>query len=121
MNNFLCLGRGVNMFPLAVEIIRQPHLWKEDTYLRDYPQGPLKDKEPTFLRSPPAFVAELGRSERDQHGGVWMDGPLLLPAARTLVFALMSQVQGERLGRVLLNKIPPGGRIYPHADLPEHA
>lgn len=121
MNNFLCLGRGVNMFPLAVEIIRQPHLWKEDTYLRDYPQGPFKDVETIFLRFPSASVTELERSQKDQHECVWMDGSLHLPAARTLIFALMSQVQGERLGRVMINKIVPGGRIYPHADSPEHA
>lgn len=50
-----------------------------------------------------------------------MDGSLHLPSARTLVFALMAQVQGERLGRVMINRIVPGGRIFPHADTPVHA
>lgn len=121
MRNFQLMGRGVNVIPLAVEILRQGHLWREDTYLRDYPQGPFRDVETIFLRFPPASVTELERSQKDQHECVWMDGALHLPAARPLIFALMSQVQGERLGRVMLNKIRPGGRIFPHADTPVHA
>src|SRR5262249_34525015 len=121
MRNFLLLGRGINVVPLAVEILRQEGLWREDTYLRDYPQGPFQDVETIFLRFPPASVTELERSQRDQHECVWMDGALHLPAARPLIFALMGQVQGERLGRVMLNRIRPGGRIYPHADTPAHA
>jgi|HubBroStandDraft_1064217.scaffolds.fasta_scaffold03530_8 hypothetical protein len=121
MKNFFRLGAGLNMTPLMMELMRQPHLWREDTYLRDYPQGPFKDVETVFLRFPPASVTELERSQKDQHECVWMDGWLHLPAARPLVFALMAQVAGERIGRVMLNKIVPGGRIYPHADTPVHA
>lgn len=121
MKNFQLVGQGVNMVPILLEIGRQPHLWREDTYLRDYPQGPFKDVETIFLRFPPASVTELERSQRDQHECVWMDGWLHLPAARPLVFSLMQQFAGERLGRVMINKIVPGGRIYPHADTPVHA
>lgn len=121
MRNFFLLGRGINVVPLAVEILRQEHLWREDTYLRDYPQGPFQDVETIFLRFPPASVTELERSTKDQHECVWMDGALHLPAARPLIFALMGQVQGERLGRVMVNRIRPGGRIFPHADTPAHA
>lgn len=121
MKNFLLLGRGINVVPLAVQILRQSHLWREDTYLRDYPQGPFRDVETIFLRFPPASVTELERSQKDQHECVWMDGMLHLPAARVLIFSLMAQVDGERLGRVMINKITPGGRIFPHADTPVHA
>src|SRR3974377_2593509 len=50
-----------------------------------------------------------------------MGGALPLPAARPLIFGLMSRVQGERLGRVMINKVRCGGRIYAHADTAEHA
>lgn len=121
MKNLLRLAGGVNVMPLMVQIQRQPELWKADTYLRDYPQGPFEDVETIFLRFPPASVTELERSTKDQHECVWMDGMLHLPAARPLIFALMGQVEGERLGRVMINKIRPGGRIFPHADTPVHA
>lgn len=121
MKNFALIGRGINMVPLALQILRQPELWKADTYLRDYPQGPFEDVETIFLRFPPCSVSEMERDARDPHECVWMDGAIHLPAARPLIFNLMQQVDGERLGRVMLNKIRPGGRIFPHADTPIHA
>lgn len=121
MKNFICLARAVNVIPLAVQILRQPQLWREDTYLRDYPQGPFRDVETIFLRFPPCSVSEMQRDAKDPHECVWMDGALHLPAARPLIFSLMQQVEGERLGRVMINKIRPGGIIYPHADTPIHA
>lgn len=121
MRNLYRLASGCNVTPLMVQIQRQPNLWKADTYLRDYPQGPFEDVDTIFLRFPPASVSELERSQKDQHECVWMDGALHLPAARQLIFALMAQVEGERLGRVMVNRIRPGGRIFPHADTPAHA
>lgn len=120
MNNFQLMA-NINIVPLAVQIARQASLWKADTYLRDYPQGPFGDTETIFLRFPPASVSELERGQKDQHECVWMDGALHLPAARQMIFNLMATVEGERLGRVMINKLRPGGRIYPHADTPVHA
>jgi Aspartyl/Asparaginyl beta-hydroxylase len=120
MKNFMSLGNA-HTLPLMIEIQRQPDLWKADTYLRDYPQGPFGDTETIFLRFPPASVTELERGQKDQHESVWMDGAIHLPYARRLIFDLMNLTQGERLGRVMINKLRPGGRIYPHADTPAHA
>ena len=111
----------IDTVTLLNQVVRQPHLWKADTYLRDYPQGPFGDTETIFLRFPPASVTELERGEKDQHECVWMDGSLHLPAARPLIFGLMAKVEGERLGRVMINKLAPGGRVFPHADTPAHA
>ena len=121
MKNFLLIGTGIDVLPLLLQIQRQPQLWKADTYLRDYPQGPFEDVETIFLRFPPVSVTELERSAKDQHECIWMDGTIHLAAARSMIFALMTRVDGERLGRVMINKIRPGGMIYPHADTPVHA
>lgn len=115
------LAHSVNTLPLLQQLYRQPELWKADTYLRDYPQGPFSDVETVFLRFPTSSVTEMERSNKDQHECVWMDGMLHLPAARPLIFGLMAMTEAERLGRVMLNKIRPGGVIYPHADTPVHA
>lgn len=121
MRNFTLMGQGLNMVPLMIEIGRQPDLWKADTYLRDYPQGPFQDVDTIFLRFPPASVTELERASKDQHECEWMAGAIALPAARPLIYALMGQVSAERLGRVMINRIRPGGRIYPHPDTKAHA
>ena len=127
MNNFQRLAADINVNPLLHSIMRQQHLWKEDTYLRDYPQGPFAQIETIMLRFPSRSVHETEEAlakhleNFDQHENIDQPAYALLTDARPLVRALMTQVHGERLGRVLINKIRPGGRIFPHADEPVHA
>lgn len=128
MMNFQPLPQ-MDITKLLLAIKRRPELWKEDTFLRDYPQGPFGEIESIMLRFPEKRVFEQeeelekykkGESQFDQHESINYPAFNLLPEARKLVFDLMSYVQGERLGRVMINKIAPGGRIYPHEDTPEH-
>ena len=118
---------GLNVTPLNLAIARRPELWKEDTYLRDYPQGPFKEIESIMLRFPVKSVFETEEelqkhaSTYDQHESIDYPPYAKLTEARPIVMGLMAQVGGERLGRVMINKIAPGGRIFPHADTPAHA
>lgn len=130
MNNFMRLTGGLDVMPLllAIHRLEKSHgAWLEDTYLRDYPQGPFGDTESIILRFPDRSVhaTEEALKEHlvsfDQHEN--HDQPIFknLPEARPLIFGLMAAVAGERLGRVMINKLKPGGLIYPHADTPVHA
>lgn len=127
MKNFMRLAGGTDVTPLLLAIKRRPELWKEDTYLRDYPQGPFGDTETIMLRFPVKGVYETEKelqdhlSRYDQHENVDYPAYKTLHEARPLVMGLMHYVGGERLGRVMVNKIRPGGRIFPHADTPSHA
>lgn len=127
MQNFLLTNRGVDVMPLLLAIKRRPDLWREDTYLRDYPQGPFGEVESIILRFPPRTVHETEAELQkhlvtiDQHENIDYPPYKKLIEARPLVMSLMSYVGGERLGRVMINKLAPGGRIFPHADTPAHA
>jgi hypothetical protein len=127
VNNFLKIAEGLDTLPLLLAIWRRPELWKEDTYLRDYPQGPFKEIESIMLRFPMKSVHETEEelknhlSTHDQHESIDYPPYKLLPEARALIMGLMARVGGERLGRCMVNKIKPGGRIFPHADTEEHA
>lgn len=126
MKNFQCLATGIDMAPLMNAILRRPALWREDTYLRDYPQGPFANVESIMLRFPVKGVKETEEelrdhlSTHDQHESIDYPALALLPMARPVIFGLMRTVEGERLGRVMINKVAPGGVIYPHADTPAH-
>jgi hypothetical protein len=129
MDNFQCISTGAEVLPLLLAIKRRPELWKEDTFLRDYPQGPFGNVESIMLRFPEKRVFEQeseveaykrGKSGFDQHESIDYPPYKLLPEARPLVMQLMHYVGGERLGRVMVNKLKPGGVVYPHADTPEH-
>jgi hypothetical protein len=130
MKNFLQIASNVPVLPLLLALARaeKAHgIWREDTFLRDYPQGPFGDTESVILRFPPRTVHETEEAlaqhlaNVDQHENVDQPPFKELHEARPLVFNLMAFVQGERLGRVMINKLRPGGRIYPHADTPVHA
>lgn len=130
MKHFLHIASDVPTQPLllALHRLEKSHgIWKEDTYLRDYPQGPFGHTESVILRFPQRSVHETEEALRnheanfDQHENI--DQPVFksLPEARPLIFSLMAAVQGERLGRCIINKLAPGGVIYPHEDTPAHA
>lgn len=127
MRNFQCLAQGLNVMPLVSAITRRPDIWKEDTYLRDYPQGPFGEVDSIILRFPPRSVHEteeaLAKHMETFDKFECEDQPVFakLPEARPLIFGLMSLVQGERLGRVIINRIKPGGVIYPHKDTDHNA
>lgn len=54
----------------------------------------------------------------DEHDSIWLKD---MPAVRRICFDLMSMVDGERLGGVLITRLPPGGEIKPHTDSGWHA
>jgi hypothetical protein len=127
MKNFLRIAHGVDVLPLLLAIARRPELWREDTYLRDFPQGPFGEIESIMLRFPERSVhatqeaLDQHLAHFDQHECIDYPPYAQLTEARALIMQLMTRVQGERLGRCMINKIKPGGRIYPHADTAAHA
>lgn len=121
---------SIDPIPLVNAIKRRPELWSKDTFLRDYNQGvPFGCVETIFLRWPPIqdgskMTEDQIRGYMDsdtQHESVNREEFALFPEARQIVFGLMAYMQGERLGRVMINSIKPGGKIIPHKDTPAHA
>jgi hypothetical protein len=127
MNNFHLIADKVSVDPLLLAIKRKPELWREDTYLRDYPQGPFGDTDTIMLRFPVKSVKQTEEevkdhlSKYDQHENIDYPAFAYLVEARPIIFGLMATVQGERLGRVMINRLKPGGKVFPHADTPSHA
>lgn len=130
MRNFQRLATGINVVPLMLAINRHPELWTEDTFLRHYPQGPFGQVDSIMLRFPVKVELKNERQIKlykqnmlagfDQHESVDYPAYALLTEARPIVQNVFAAVGGTRLGRVMVNRIAPGGSIFPHADTPEH-
>ena len=56
-----------------------------------------------------------------EHESVWYPVADEIPAVRALARRLFKDVRGQRLGGVLITRIPPGGRVEPHIDGGWHA
>lgn len=133
MRNFQRIASGVNVTALMLAIARRPDLWTEDTFLRHYPQGPFGEVDSIMLRFPKKVEFKGKSADRkveayktnrlpgfDQHESIDYPAYAQLTEARPLVMSIFAGVLGERLGRVMINRIAPGGRIFPHADTPAH-
>lgn len=135
MKNFHLLASGVGVQTLMLKLAHNPQFWHADTYLRDYPQGPFGEVDSIILRFPPRTVkateAEAKKALKSALKSEWfrvaqhecVDMPIYaqLPEARQLVMQLFHATGGTRLGRVIINRIQPGGRILRHADTSDHA
>jgi hypothetical protein len=56
-----------------------------------------------------------------EHDSIWYPVIEKIPAVKKVVFDLMFKVDGERIGGVLITKLPPGGHIARHTDAGWHA
>lgn len=120
MRNFQLIGRGLDMTALHHALIRQPELWNQNQYRTKYEGTPHVDVDDIWLRySAPEKTGDLanhGPVQNDQ-GPIWYPAAQKLPEAKPLILNLMAYLGAYELGRVVISRIPPGGRILPHADV----
>lgn len=119
MRNFQRIAEGVNILPLLLSLQRQPGLWDRNRMRKDRRGSPHTQMDDIWVRYNPNPVDP--EKANDEHDSQWYEAYYFLPELRPLVFATMAAVEGERLGGVLITRIPPGGRIEPHSDRSWHA
>lgn len=106
MNNFKFLG-AIDTTPILKELAAQE--WRPDVEVRGYQQGPDGEVESIILRFQDTNVD-------DTHENIWKDISAHFPETKAIIHNIMRSVDGTRLGRVVINKINSGGRIYKHTD-----
>jgi quercetin dioxygenase-like cupin family protein len=123
MNNFTQLAANVNVFPLVMDLQRQPFLWNKNP-CRLSKRGPHYETSDIFLRykdETKNFESGDFSDFSDEHIPVWYKAIDHLPYAKKLALDLMAIVGGEILGGVLLYRLRPGEKIHSHVDTGWHA
>lgn len=130
MKNFHIIKDGMDVGALALAVSLEPSRWESDDFLRKYPQGPFGDTDTIMLRFPKIATGltekQIERYKQnklagyDQHESICWPGWDALPQAHGFVFDLAQFARATRIGRVMINRIRPGGRIFRHPDTPEH-
>lgn len=110
-----------DVLPLQESLKRQPelfgqHVQRAQMYLS--PHAAMKD---IWVR-----YNDIGNytdltNFNEEHDPVWYPAYYKIPEIKPILFKLMALVEGERLGGVLITKVPPGGTIAPHTDTGWHA
>jgi Aspartyl/Asparaginyl beta-hydroxylase len=108
--HFLRLATNLDVLPLLLALRQQPGLWGR-SFRTTFPESPHREMLDCVLR------CQVPEKSDDPRECYWQPQWACLPQARPLVYALMSRVDGERLGRVLLTWGVPGSQIYPHRDI----
>jgi len=107
---------GVNVTALHWALMANPHLWNEHRGRTEHPDSPHHGVDDIWAR----YAAPEVVDKQQPHESVWYPSANILPV-RELVMPLMSYVGGERLGGVLITRIPPGKQVLPHTDPGWHA
>ena len=118
MRNFDLIAEGLDIMPLRHAVARQPGMWNANSLRTTHPGTVHGEADDIWLRFDPT-----GNLDTVIDGYESVDYPAFaaLPQARPIVFDLMRRVEGVRLGQVLITRLKPGGRIYPHEDAGDHA
>lgn len=120
MQNFAKIAAGLNVLPIQMALLRNQHLF-----------GQITDRAASYVHSQMTDIWVRYNDYKnmkgdpvafnEEHDSVWYPAYYALPELRPLIFWLMAHVEGERLGAVLITRIPPGGKIAPHIDKGWHA
>lgn len=112
----------IDVQKLVNEINENPDLWNQHTLrTKDY-GSPHREVSDIWLRynSPNNFDPFNPEQFSDKHTSVWYPAVAKLPAFEKVLDDLLDKLEQRRigieLGGVLITKIPPGKRVFPHSD-----
>jgi hypothetical protein len=127
MRYFQKIKSDLNTASLLNAVIRQPDLWnqfnvrtrnwnaEEDADCGNAPRTPHRQVDDILIRFND-LKQDINAIANDKEC-INFPAAYRLPQARALIFGLMSLVEGEQLGRVLITKLRPGATIAPHVDM----
>ena len=119
--DFAKLAIKVDVEPLK-QVLDKTSLWDKFPFrrLNDSPHREMVDIWARYNDIQPYLKSGDLTHFNDEHDSVWYRSEIT-PYVKKIAYQIMSHVNGERLGGILITKLPPNGQIYPHADSGWHA
>lgn len=114
------LGFSLDVSGVVAELAAHPELWNaHTTRTQVYEHGDVDDIWVRY-NAWTNFTGDVA-AFNEPHDAVWYPAIESLPSLKPLLFDLMRRVEGERLGGVLITRIPAGKQCRPHRDGGWHA
>lgn len=123
MRHILKISGNINVLPLHNAILRNPTLWNRYPE-RSFKGSPHEGVDDIWVRcrARSAWNPKAPKEFMSNHDSVWYpEYQELKHAIDPIVFPLMAMVQGERLGGILITRVPAGASVKPHIDPGWHA
>lgn len=112
----------IEVQPLLSQIEAHPELWDDFDFRTNSAISPHREMSDIIVRY---NARENFQGDRitfnEAHESVWYPCIREIPAAIPIALEVMRLVEGERLGMVLITRIPPHKQCYPHRDAGWHA
>jgi len=118
------LDLTVDAKPLKQALKRKEYLFGEYPYRgqgENSPHQQMKDIWVRYRDVQPHIESNDFTTFADEHESVWYPSYYELPESKEIISSIMTAVDGEVLGGVLITKLPAGGKIAPHTDSGWHA
>lgn len=116
MNHIALLRTGIDVSAIALELRQHPFLWNQCNGRTTAPGTPHGGVDDIWARYAPADT-----DVTKDYESVWYPAAEFLPATVAAVYSIMAAAKGDRLGGVLITRIPAGGGVAPHIDRGWHA
>lgn len=124
IESFSRIATDFDVLPLQVALKRQPNLFGKYNLRSSGYTSPHSEMTDIWVRYND-ITNYLESNDftkfNDEHDSIWYPSYYALPQLKDIIFKLMSLVDGERLGAVLITKLAPGGGIAKHVDSSWHA
>ncbi len=124
MSSYKKLDLRLNVQPLKEALERRSDLFGKYDYRatsEGSPHSEMKDIWVRYKDVAPHIKSGDFSSFANEHDSIWYQVYRDLPETKEIIFSVMNAVNGERLGGVLITKLPPGGKIKKHVDGGWHA
>jgi len=111
--NFITIATNVNVGPILEELDEHPELWNQMDLRTTHPMTPHKEVDDIVLRfNDLSNGISAAIDDAECH---WYNSAFILPI-KPLMYALMSDVYGDRIGRAVITRLKPGSKIDSHID-----
>lgn len=124
MKHFTLITEGIGVSPILRELEGCEHLWNQHSARTTAPGTPHRTSSDLWLRYNDVTPYERGERPwstfNDEHVPIFYPAWALLPSLHPIVSLLMRMTDTNRLGGILITKIPPGCGIDRHADSSWH-
>lgn len=120
MRSFIKVAESLDVDLIVKSLSNNPQLWDQYNQRRTHPGSPHSHMVDIWARFGDVSDGDFSKLH-GVHDSVWYPCIDLLDGVKDIAFKLMSLVDGERLGGILITKLPAGESISPHVDQGWHA
>ena len=107
------LMSGLHVVPLVKALKANKDLWKDITVRQQYEGSAHADTECIFIRGPAQLTPAAFFNQTDT---INYPAQRILPEAMALVEDVCSHLNASRVGRVMIVKLKPSGKVREHVD-----